>query len=204
MATLRLFRNLLLITGALLLAVTFTPLVQWAARPLAAPWTDTNQGVLIVLSGSTSSYSDPAAKLMIGLDTYWRVVHAIYAWRHGRFRHILVSGDGTAESVKPLLIANGIPEAAILIEGSATNTRENAAFSKPILAGLPGPYVLVTSDYQMFRASRCFARQGVRVETLPAPDLFKRCNTRRQRWDAFWQLAGEAASIAYYRIHGWI
>jgi uncharacterized SAM-binding protein YcdF (DUF218 family) len=201
---LRFFRNVLLASGALLLAVTFTPLVPWAARPLATPWTDVNHGVLIILSGSTVTYSDPAAKLMIGLNTYWRVVHAIYAWRNGRFQTILVSGDGTGETVKPLLIANGIPESAIVVEGRATNTRENAAFSKPILAGLPGPYVLVTSDYQMFRASRCFAHEGITVETLPAPDLFKRCNIRLERWDAFYQLLAEVSSIAYYRVHGWI
>jgi uncharacterized SAM-binding protein YcdF (DUF218 family) len=95
--------------------------------------------VLIILSGSTVTYPDPTAKLMIGLNTYWRIVHAISAWRDDHFRTILVPGYGTAESVKPLLITNVILETSIMVENKATNTRENALFSKPILEGLPGP-----------------------------------------------------------------
>lgn len=200
----RSFRAVLLTAGALLLAVTFTPLVPWLAYPLGAKWTDVNKGVLIILSGSTVTYSGPPPNLEIGFSTYWRVIHAIYVWRNGHFNNILLSGYGTAETVKPLLIANGIPESAILVENHATSTRENAIFSKPILAGLPGPYVLLTSDYHMFRASHCFAHEEIAVETMPAPDLFKRCNQRLQRWDAFWELVTEYTAIAYYRARGWI
>lgn len=203
-AVIRFLHITLLICGALLLIVLFTPIVPWAARPLGASWTDTNQGVLIVLSGTTTAFSEPPSKLLIGLNTYWRTIHAIYAWRNGHFRNILLSGAGTVETIKPLMIANGIPEAAILIENAAVTTRENAVFSKPILAGLPGPYVLVTSDYHMYRASRCFAHEGISVETLPAPDLFKRCQFPLQRFDAFFDVITEFASIAYYRYHGWI
>jgi uncharacterized SAM-binding protein YcdF (DUF218 family) len=137
-SALRLSRNLAIL-GALLLIVIFTPLVASVARPLAGPWTGVDNGVLIILSGSTVTYPDPTAKLMIGLNTYWRIVHAISAWRDDHFRTILVPGYGTAESVKPLLITNVILETSIMVENKATNTRENALFSKPILEGLPGP-----------------------------------------------------------------
>jgi hypothetical protein len=56
----------------------------------------------------------------------------------------------------------------------------------------------------MFRASHCFAHEDITVETMPAPDLFKRCNQRLQRWDAFWELVTEYTAIAYYRARGWI
>ena len=197
-------RNFLSITGGLLLCILFTPLVPWSERVIAMPWTSVDRGVLIVLSGTSVEYSDPASRRMIGLNTYWRVVHAIYAWRNGHFQKILVSGIESDQTIKPLLIANGIPESAVLVENRSANTRENAFFSKPILASFPGPYVLLSSDYHMYRASRCFARANISVETLPVPDLAKRCDVKLQRWDAFCQLAGEFSSIAYYRLRGWI
>ena len=191
--------------AAVLLAVLFTPLVPWATHLLDTPWTQVNRGVLIVLSGSTVASADSPGGSMIGLNTYWRTVHAIYVWRAGHFSTLLLSGAGTMETIKPLLLANGIPESAILVENRSTSTHENAIFSKAILAAtLPGPYVLLTSDYHVFRASRCFAHEDINVETLPAPDLLKRCNFRMQRWDAFCQLLSEAAAIVYYRAHGWI
>jgi len=198
-----LFRVILMTAGVLLLTVTFTPLVQWTSRCLSTGWTDKDQGVLIVLSGATVTYDDPPG-LVIGQNTYWRVIHAIAVWRHGHFRHILLSGTGSAETIKPLLITNGIPESAILVENGANNTHENALFTKPILAGLPGPYVLLTSDYHMYRASRCFAHEKIAVETLPAPDFSKGIEQPLRRWDKFLLLAGEFASIGYYHLHGWI
>lgn len=197
-------RNVLLVAGALLLSVLFTPLVPWAERMIAMPWTGGDRGVLIVLSGTSVTYSDAASRQMIGLNTYWRVVHAIYAWRNGHYQKILISGSGSDQAIRPLLIANGIPESAIVVENRSNSTRENALFSKPILAGMAGPYVLLSSDYHMFRASRCFARANIPVQMLPVPDLSKRCDVRWQRWDAFCELAGEFGSIVYYRFRGWI
>jgi uncharacterized SAM-binding protein YcdF (DUF218 family) len=200
----RFSRGVLLTSGALLLAVLFTPVVPWTAQLLATPWTGVNRGVLIILSGATLTYDEASPRSIIGLNTYWRTIHAIYVWRAGHFSNILLAGAGSAETVKPLLIANGIPEGAIILENRSTSTHENAIFSKPILVGLSGPYVLLTSDYHMFRASRCFAHEDITVETLPAPDMLKRCNARMQRWDLFCQLIGEVTAIVYYRARGWI
>jgi uncharacterized SAM-binding protein YcdF (DUF218 family) len=190
--------------GALILLVTFTPLVPWTGRLLSATWTDTDRGVLIVLAADAITFSGPEPNLAIGQGSYWRAIDAIYVWRHGHFRTILLSGLHSAETVKPLLVASGVPESAIVVENRASSTRENALFVKPVLAGLPGPFVLLTSDYHMYRASHCFAREGIAVETLPAPDLLKRSNTLVLRWQAFWDLATEFVKIAYYRVKGWI
>jgi uncharacterized SAM-binding protein YcdF (DUF218 family) len=190
--------------GVMVLVIQFTPLDEWAAWPLGSSWTSTDHGVLIVLSGSTTELPGPPPNLMFGQNTYWRAIHAIVAWRHGHFSKLLVTGSGTEESVKPLLIAAGIPESAILIENRANSTHENALFTKPILAGLPGPYVLVTSDYHMYRASRCFKHENIPVETLPAPDYFKRVSNPVDRWPLFCGVAIEYTSIAYYRWRGWI
>lgn len=190
--------------GALILLVTFTPLVPWAARQLSATWTDTDRGVLIVLAGDTVTYSGAEPNQAMGQGSYWRAIDAIYVWRRGHFRTLLLSGRYSGETIKPFLVANGIPESAVLVEDRSSSTRENALFVKPVLAGLPGPFVLLTSDYHTYRASRCFAKENIRVETLPAPDLLKRSNTRVLRWQAFWELATEFVKIGYYRVKGWI
>jgi uncharacterized SAM-binding protein YcdF (DUF218 family) len=160
--------------------------------------------VLIVLSGSTATFDGPPPNMMIGLNTYWRTVHAIAVWRAGHFRRILVCGLGTEETVKPILLGAGIPPDALLIENQSASTRENAVFARKILSGLEGPYVLLTSDYHVFRARRAFAREGIPVETMPAPDLSKGSSKIRNRWDAFLSLTIEYATIARYRLHGWI
>jgi uncharacterized SAM-binding protein YcdF (DUF218 family) len=97
-----------------------------------------------------------------------------------------------------------VPDDAILVENRSTSTHENAVFAKPLLAGLSGRFVLLTSDYHMFRAYGCFHRQGIPVVTRPIPDLLKRYNSVGDRWGAFWALAQELVKIGYYELRGWI
>jgi uncharacterized SAM-binding protein YcdF (DUF218 family) len=193
-----------MIIGLLTLIITFTPAVEWAGRPLASPWTNVDQGVLILLSSTDVTLPGPPPNMVIGYSTYWRAVHAIHVWRHGHFRTLLISGQGTEETIKPFLVAYGIPASAILVENAATNTHENALYSKRILERIPGPYVLLTSDYHMYRASRCFRHEGVAVETMPAPDLFKLSPESVNRWPLFWALSHEYSGIGYYRFRGWM
>lgn len=198
------FRAAFAILGVLLLVITFTPAVQWMTRPLTCPWTSATTGTLILLSGPSNTFDGNPPRLVIGDSTYWRAMDAVYIWRYGRFQSIVLSGDGTERTVKPLLIANGIPASAIVVENAATSTHDNVLFAKPLLAALPRPYVLITSDYHMYRASRCFEHAGVKVETLPAPDVLKRTNSALLRWDCFWTVAQEYVKIGWYRAHGWI
>ena len=200
----RVGRALCVVMGALFLVVTFTPLVRWMAQPIAPRWTNADRGVLILLSGSTTTYEGASPSFLIGQNTYWRTVHAIAIWRAGHFSKILVCGLGTEQMVKPLLLAAGVPQDAILIENRSETTHQNAELAKPILAGLMGPYVLLTSDYHMYRASRCFNREGITVETMPAPDIWKRYNNPSERWDCFRDLILEFAAIVGYRAHAWI
>ena len=91
-----------------------------------------------------------------------------------------------------------------MIENRSRTTHEDAEFAKPVLAGLKGPYVLVTSDYHMYRASHCFQRQGITIETMPAPDVLKRYLSLGERWECFRNLVVEFAAIVVYRARGWI
>lgn len=197
-------RLVLAAVGAFVLIVTFTPLVPWAALRLSCNWTDSDGDVLIVLGGDTIIASGFPSGKFIGEHTYRRALAAVYAWRAGHFRYLLLSGADIGQTVKPLLVASGIPEAAILSENQSTSTRENALYAKPILAGLSGRFVLLTSDYHMFRAARSFAHEHIPVVTRPCPDLSKTSRPLAYRVPAFWTLSGELVKIVYYWSRGWI
>jgi uncharacterized SAM-binding protein YcdF (DUF218 family) len=199
-----LVRRTLMAVGALLLIVTFTPVVPWTAMRLSSNWTDSDGDVLIVLAGSTVEYPTFPGGRIIGESTYWRALSAIHAWRTGHFRTLLISGAHTEQTVKPLLVTFGIPEQAIVVENRSLSTHENAVFSKQVLSGRQGRFVLLTSDFHMFRAERCFRHEGIAVLTRPFPDIIKRSSQRAFRWQGLWLLGDELVKIVWYRVHGWI
>lgn len=195
------FRAALMSVGLLLLVITFTPLVPWTAAKLCVEWSDRDGEVLIVLLGTTVG---DGGEVFIGANSYWRTAYAIRAWHSGHFRKILLCGMGSADTITPVLIAYGVPADAILVENRSRSTRENVLNAKPILAGLHGPFILLTSDYHMLRASRCFAREHIPVITRPVPDVLKRSKTLQLRWEAFWTVGRELSALAYYKARGWI
>jgi uncharacterized SAM-binding protein YcdF (DUF218 family) len=197
-------RGLLMAAGALLLLVTFTPLVPWVARQLIVNWTDSDGDVLVVLNGGVISHSGYANGVIIGDTAYWRAIHTVSAWRGGHFRTVVLVGEHSAETLRPFLIGYGVPPSAIVVENLSTNTRQNAEFAKPVLAGLPGRKVLLTSDYHMFRAWHCFRHEGIEIIPRPFPDILKRSNALEFRWQGFWMLSGELVRIGYYRLRNWI
>lgn len=190
--------------GLLFIVVTATPIDGWWLSRLAGPWNDPKGEVLIVL-GSDS------VRDVIGWSTYWRCVYAVRAWREGGFRNVVVSGGAgapgevpIAERMRDFLLSQGIPASAILVEDGSHSTRENALKSKPVLDGLPGRKILLTSDYHMFRAYRTFRRAGIDIQPRPLPDAAKEVSRRLNRWPVFLGLCEETAKIGYYFARGWI
>lgn len=188
--------------GGLMLVATVTPIASWWAVRLASPWEDSRGDTLIVLSGSGGSG-------IIGYGTYLRCEYAVFAWREGGFRRILVTGgnktgEPAAVSMKMFLMAEGIPEAAILVEPRALSTRENALFSRDLLQGTGGTVVLLTSDYHTYRATHTFRKVGLNVLPRPVPDVTKRSTRWVERWPAFLEVSVESVKILYYQARGWI
>ncbi len=184
--------------GALMLAVTFTPVVPWYARLLAGDWTDGKGDTLIVLGGGTID------NRTLAHGSYWRCIYGDLAWREGGFRNVVVSGEGVAPLMRDFLVCRGVPPNAILVENSSASTRENALNTKALLAGAPGTKVLLTSDYHMFRARRVFEKVGLNVIPRPFPDALKTANRLPARWEAFLTVSIETVKIVYYRLRGWI
>jgi uncharacterized SAM-binding protein YcdF (DUF218 family) len=183
--------------GGLLLLVTVLP-PMWYVRWLAGDWTDAPGAVLIVLGG------DSVDGRLMGLSSYWRSVYAVLAWREGSFRHVILSGaDPITLPMRDFLTCQGIPAEAITLERRALNTHENAVFTAPLARQFPGPYVLLTSDYHMRRASRAFQKAGLAVIPRPFPDALKRVNDWRDRWRIFLDLIQESIKAGYYWSRGW-
>lgn len=102
-----------------------------------------------------------------------RLLHAAVLYKAGKAPVLLLTGGNArsyepeAVSMKKLLLAMGIPEQAMVLEGLSRNTRQNAEYSARILSELGiNKILLVTSAYHMGRASFEFERLG--LEVLPA------------------------------------
>jgi uncharacterized SAM-binding protein YcdF (DUF218 family) len=194
--------SILAFIGALVLVVTFTPLVRWWAIQLAGPWDDPGGETLIVLAGSGGGDG------VIGYGTYLRCQYAVFAWRQGGFRKLVVSGGPPehpqANAMKNFLVSQGVPESAIVTEGRSHSTRENAEFSKSAFTSTDGNRVLMTSDFHMYRAVRVFRKSGITVLPRPIPDASKRSSSWLGRWPAFLDLCVETVKIGYYSAKGWI
>jgi uncharacterized SAM-binding protein YcdF (DUF218 family) len=184
--------------GLLMVVATFTPLVPWYARALSGDWSDANDGVLIVLGGGTID------KDMLAQGSYWRCVYGARAWQQGKFREVVVSGEGVAGLMRDFLVSHGVPASAIRVEDRSSSTRENALFVKAMVAGTPGRKVLLTSDYHVFRARGAFRKAGLEVTTRAFPDALKAATRFERRWPAFLTLCEETVKIVYYKARGWI
>jgi uncharacterized SAM-binding protein YcdF (DUF218 family) len=189
--------------GSIVLVVTFTPLVSWWGTLLAGSWTDPKGDVLIVLGGSSSSGG------VMGYSSYLRSEYASWAYRDGGFHQIILSGGGSpipiAAAMKDFLQCHGVPADVMQLESRSSSTRENALYTKVLLAGASsGSLVLLTSDFHMFRAKRAFDKVGIHVLPRPIPDVRKRGTSFVARWGAFIDLLEESGKIMYYWARGWI
>jgi uncharacterized SAM-binding protein YcdF (DUF218 family) len=183
--------------GLIFLLATFTPLVRWYATRLAGPWNDPRGETLIVLAGSSLN-GFPSE------NTLLRCMYAVFAYREGGVKKIVVTGRGTSRHMRSVLIAEGVPAEIVVVEDSATSTHENALRVKALIAGDPGSKVLITSDYHMYRAIRAFRKAGLQVAPRPIPDALKRFGVPLKRWESFLTEAAETAGIAYYAWRDWI
>lgn len=203
--------RLLAIAGAITVGVSAVNIPGFVARRLAGKWAAPKGDVLIVLAAG--SIDDE----FLDGRSYWRSVYAARVWRQGGFRQVLVSGGSengrtpVSTVMRQVLIAYGVPEAAIATETRSNSTRENAVLTKEMLArgvgqagGSPGRLVMLTSDYHIYRAEAVFRAAGLPVEALPFPDVIKQSNDWRQRLPAMLVVAEELVKIAYYRFKGWM
>ena len=212
-------RQWLVAAVALLLLSTNPGLVNEAllawerpAVPLSALPARADAAVL--LTGVTQVDKSPHDRVYLGPGAD-RVTNALWLYRAGRVRYIIVSGGSGAVLVKAhteaadlttLLLLAGVPARAILVEDQSRNTRENALFTKRLLAAHPDikSLVLVTSAFHQRRAVACFEKVGLHPIGFPAGF---RTSDRRATPD-YWlvpsPIALENLSLLLHELAGWL
>ena len=131
----------------------------------------TRADVILVLGGGLQRNGAP------GFALTRRSAWAAGLWRDGAAPMVLCSGGvgidrprSEAEGCRDVLIANGVPESAIVLEMNSKSTEENAAFSRPILEANGWTRVILVSDgYHLLRARWIFAHEGITIWQSPAP-----------------------------------
>ncbi len=204
---------------ALLLLLTNNALVNEAllawerpAVPLAALPAHADAAVL--LTGITNVDKSPHDRVYLNANAD-RLTNALWLYRAGRVRYILVSGGSGAVLAKAhtesaeiitLLRLAGVPNAAILREESSRNTHENALFTKRLLAAHPNvkSLVLVTSAFHQRRALGCFRKVGLKPVGFPAG-----FRTRDRSWAPdYWLVPTPGAlenwSLLLHEMAGWL
>jgi uncharacterized SAM-binding protein YcdF (DUF218 family) len=157
----------------------------------------------------------------LGDDSIYRCLHAADLYHRGKPCPILVSGGrvdpgrtgpAVAEAMRDLLLDLRVSAADILVEDASRTTYENAVECRKLLEARGiGRVVLVTEARHMFRAVRCFAKQGVDVVPsgchheepdvgASAYDLLPNARAARSCREAMHEWLG----VIWYRLRGQI
>lgn len=109
-----------------------------------------------------------------------RIEYAVDLFLEGSARQMMITGgvfDGAvsnASSMAAYAVSQGVDEENIILEHEASNTFENALFTKNLFQKQPQSIMLITSDYHQKRAFLTF--QDVYPETIifnaPAPSSY--------------------------------
>ena len=209
-------RRWLLALAALTLAFTNGALINelllaWELPPVRLSALPPTSDAGVLLTGITRTHKSPHDRVYLaeGAD---RLTGALWLYRAGRIRRILISGgsgdlDGRAvrseaAELRTLLLLAGVPRRDILVETRSRNTRENALFTKQLLARHPDvkSLVLITSAYHERRALACFRQVGLHPVAFPAGYYA----TDREATFAYWLLPDAGALLRWTRlVHEW-
>ncbi|WP_162910585.1 YdcF family protein [Hymenobacter oligotrophus] len=172
----------------------------------------------VLLTGITAPRRGPADRVYLdrGAD---RFTNALWLYRAGRARRIIISGGSGSLQPKPgvrteaqdlavLLRLSGVPTQHIWLETQSRNTRENAQNTKALLRQrLPNTtprLLLVTSAFHQRRAVGGFNKAGLQVTPFPAGYL----TVQRQATPAYWLLPSAEAlqqwSVLLHEVTGYV
>lgn len=202
----RFVRSALAVVGLVFALGACTHFTSWYARALvrASGWTPTlnessaiQDATIIVLSASGGPLKG------LGADSMQRCLAAVHVWRTGHVRQIVVAGAHVGPAMRNLMVGEGIPQEAIMVEARSTSTRQNALFVRDLLQGNEAQKVLMTSDYHSFRASRAFRRAGIPVQVRLVRDALLDQDAG-DRVTALVTELSESVKIVYYFVRGWI
>ena len=156
-----------LFAAMLIYFIGFMALVQFFGAQDTAQRSD----VIIVLGAGLRRDGRPSSTLTK------RSQHGAALWKSGLAERVVCTGGqaktyprSEAEACREVLLRNGVPAAAIILEDRSRSTEENAIFSKSLMDGLGlKSAVLVSDSYHMLRANWLFQRQGIQISRSSVP-----------------------------------
>lgn len=175
----------LVITAFIFLYIFSNPLLinelllWWEIPPTSIVAVKTHDVGIILTGGTTNDNKLPQENLFLG-KTADRIAQTVELYRNGKIKQILISGGDITilgktpkkevEEIAKYLIISGVPRESIFMETHAQNTRENAENCSKILKKHFNnqSYLLITSGFHLRRASACFEKVGVKVDTFGA------------------------------------
>ena len=187
-------------------------LLAWEQPSVALAALPRHADAAVLLTGITNVSKSPHDRVYLGPGAD-RVTSALWLYRAGRVRRIIISGgSGTVNAVAhteasdlaTLLRLAGVPNSAILQEDQSRNTRENALFTKQLLTPEQDTLILVTSAFHQRRALGCFARAGLHPIGFPAG---YRSADRRLAPEAWLVPSPDALvnfSLLVHEVFGWL
>jgi uncharacterized SAM-binding protein YcdF (DUF218 family) len=144
-----------------------------------------------------------AALVLSGDVDYLRVKRAAALYARGDVKALLLTGRGaggdSAEEMRKVARAAGVPESAIVLERESTSTRQNLLLAEPVIASRGWKRIaLVTSQSHLERALATARKLVPGVDWVPAsvPDAGPPSRIQRLR-------AQEWAKRLWYRARGW-
>jgi len=218
------------IVSVSILAIAGCPIVDaWLTGSLEGQYPDLGADsypsaqAIVVLGGTIHmpSMVHRASGIIAPSD---RLLMALRLYHAGKAPLVVLSGGNNplfaehvpeqseADVMRGLLEEWGIPDAAIQLEGGSVNTRENALFSRKVLAGRGiGRIILVTSATHMPRAAATFRKVGFEVVAAPADfqSGWGKQNTMVRWIPEAGALIGSSRAIRewvgqwVYRLRGW-
>ncbi|MDO7852424.1 YdcF family protein [Hymenobacter convexus] len=195
-------------------ALTNEALLAWELPTVPLAALPARADAAVLLTGITQVDKSPHDRAYLGSGAD-RLTNALWLYRAGRVRRIIVSGGSgavlqkahtEASDLATLLRLAGVPNSAIILEDSSRNTRENALYTKRLLARYPGTdtLILVTSAFHERRALACFRKVGLQPIAFPAG-----YRSADRSWSpGYWAVPNPSAlenlSVLIHEVSGWL
>lgn len=111
--------------------------------------------------------------VVLGGGSFERPRRSAELFKAGEAPRMILSGKGDSESEKRLLVAAGVPESAIEVEGKSSSTKENAKFTVAMLHAQGAKQaIIVTSWYHSRRALHAFRHYAPDIQFFSRPSYF--------------------------------
>jgi uncharacterized SAM-binding protein YcdF (DUF218 family) len=204
--------------GILLLSLNA---VAWLfSRPLEAWYSEdpkpaASADAIVVLAGYVNAPSPNTPYSFVGQDTYVRLQHAVWLFKHWKPLPILLCAGSRehglyGKTMQHVLESEGVPPDLIWVESRSLSTHENALYGSEILqTHAVSRIALVVEARSMPRAAASFRKFG--IDVVPVPIRFTSLSLEFNHLLPNWQAIAsngetlhEMVGLLWYRVHGWI